>query len=133
VTPPSAGPYQWVATYGGDENNSSVSAACDDPAERSTVTQPACVRSQVALGGLTETVGASLYAYGSASGIERVTFYLDRRKLVTLTKPSHRRFSVAVDVRKLGFGVHRLTAKVTMRDPGCAAQEALPHLRRGAG
>jgi hypothetical protein len=40
-----------------------------------------------------------------------------------LTKPSHKRFSVAIDARRLSFGVHRLTAKVTMRSPSCASAE----------
>jgi hypothetical protein len=123
VTPASAGSYQWVAVYGGDANNKSLSTSCDDPAERSTVTQAVCVRPQAALRGFTETVLNSLFAYVPARGVESVTFYLDRRKLVTLTKPSHKRFSVAIDVRRLSFGVHRLTAKVTMRSPSCASAE----------
>jgi hypothetical protein len=123
VTPASAGSYQWVAIYGGDENNESLSASCDDPAEQSTVAQPVCVRSQVAVRGLTETARNSLSAYVAARGVKSVTFYLDRRKLVTLTKPSHQRFSVAIDARKLSFGVHRLTAKVTMRSSSCASAE----------
>jgi hypothetical protein len=123
VTPARAGSYQWVAVYGGDANNKSLSASCDNPAERSTVTQAVCVRPQAALRGFTETVLNSLSAYVPARGVESVTFYLDRRKLVTLTKPSHKRFSVAIDVRRLSFGVHRLTAKVTMRSPSCASAE----------
>jgi hypothetical protein len=42
-TPAAAGSYQWVATYSGDANNSSlgVSTACGDPNEVSTVTNNA--------------------------------------------------------------------------------------------
>jgi hypothetical protein len=123
VTPARAGSYQWVATYGGDEHNKGLSAACDDPAERLTVAQAVCVRPQVPLRGFTETVLNSLSAYLPASGVASVTFYLDHRKLVRLTKPSHQRFSVTIDTRKLSFGVHRLMAKVTMRSPGCASAE----------
>jgi len=32
-----AGMYQWIATYGGDANNSSVANACGDPAEQTSV------------------------------------------------------------------------------------------------
>jgi hypothetical protein len=37
---PADGSYQWVATYSGDTNNTSVSTSCNDPNEQSTV-QPA--------------------------------------------------------------------------------------------
>jgi hypothetical protein len=123
VTPASTGSYQWVASYGGDEHNSSLSAACDDPAERSTVSQSVCVRSHVAVHGVTETVTNSLSAYVAARGVRSVTFYLDGRKLVKLTKPSHRRFSVTIDAQKLSFGIHRLRAKVTMFGSSCARAE----------
>jgi hypothetical protein len=121
VTPTSAGSYQWLATYSGDEHNKGLSAACHDPAEQSTVAQPVCVRSSVAVRGLTETVRNSVSAYVAARGVKSVTFYLDGRKLVTLSKPVHRRFSVTIDARRLGFGVHTLTAKVTMRSSSCAS------------
>ena len=62
-------------------------------------------------------------AYVPARGVKSVTFYLDGRKLATLTKPSHQRFSVTIDARNLGFGVQRLTAKVTMRSSSCASAE----------
>jgi hypothetical protein len=116
---PGAGSYQWVASYSGDNQNNRVSAACNDPAERATVAPPVCPTAQVAVRGVTETVRNSVSAHIPALGVKRVTFDLDGRKLVTLTKPSHQRFSVTVDTRKLGFGVHRLTAKVTMLSSSC--------------
>jgi hypothetical protein len=118
---PSAGTYQWVASYSGDAHNNSMSAACHDQAEQSSVAQPLCHTSPVAVHGLSETVRNSVSAYVPARGVKSVTFYIDGRKLVTLTKPSHRRFSVTVDARKFSFGAHSLTAKVTMLDPGCAS------------
>lgn len=128
VTPATPGSYQWVASYSGDANNKSLSGACDDPTERSIVkariAHPLCVTPPIPLRGLTETAQNSLSAHVAARGVKRVTFYLDGRKLVMLTKPSHRRFSVSIDARKLSFGVHRLKAKVTMRDPSCANAEA---------
>ncbi len=123
ITPTGTGSYQWVATYVGDEPNSSLSAACDDPAERSTVAPPVCVRSRIALHGLVETVGNSVSAYVVGRGVKTVTFFLDGHELVTVTKPSHHRFSVTIDARRLSFGVHRLTTRVTMRRPGCASAE----------
>jgi hypothetical protein len=120
VTPSSAGSYQWVASYSGDAHNNSVSAACFDPAERSIVAQAICHSAPVAVRGLSETVRNSVSAYVAARGVKSVTFYIDGRRLVTLSKPSHRRFSVTLDARKFGFGAHTLTAKVTMLDPGCA-------------
>jgi len=124
VTPASAGSYQWVASYSGDENNQSLSGSCNDPTEQSTVAYPACVSSHSALGGVPETVRNSLSVWVPAPGVKSVTFYLDGRKLVTLAKPSHQRFSIAIDARKLSFGVHRLKAKVTMLSSSCAREAA---------
>jgi hypothetical protein len=120
--PMSTGSYQWVASYGGDANNQSVSGSCNDPTERSTVTASLCVRSPVALLGVPETAKNSLSAYVPAAGVKSVTFYLDGRRLVTLTKPSHQRFSIAIDVRTLSYGIHRLSAKLTMLGSSCATE-----------
>jgi hypothetical protein len=122
VTPQSAGSYQWVASYSGDKNNQSLSGACNDPTERSTAASPLCVKAQLALDGVPETVRNSLSVYVPAAGVKSVTFYLDGRKLVTLTKPSHQRFSIAIDARTLSFGVHRLRAEVTMLTSSCASE-----------
>jgi hypothetical protein len=121
-TPASTGSYQWVASYGGDANNQSVSGSCNDPSERSTVTAGLCVRSPVALRGVPETAKNSLSAYVPAAGVKSVTFYLDGRRLVTLTRPSHQRFSIAIDVRTLSYGIHRLSAKLTMLGSSCATE-----------
>jgi hypothetical protein len=120
VTPASSGSYQWVATYGGDVNNPSVSASCNNPAERSTFAYALCIGPL--LRGVTQTATNSLSAYVPAtSEIKDVTFYLDGRKLETETKPSHQRFSVVIDVRTLSLGVHRLRAEVTTRGSRCPA------------
>jgi hypothetical protein len=131
ITPATAGSYQWVASYSGDANNKSLSGSCGDPTERSIVTakighppHPVCVTPQATLRGLPETARNSLSAGVAARGVKSVTFYLDGRKVVTLSKPSHRRFSVSIDARRLSFGAHRLKAKVTMRDPTCTSAEA---------
>jgi hypothetical protein len=120
VTPASGGAFQWVARYSGDKNNQSLSGSCNDPTERSTIADTACVRSPVALHGVPETATQSLSAYVAAPGVKAVTFYLDGRKLKTLTKPTDQRFSIAIDARTLSYGVHRLRVAVTMDRSSCA-------------
>jgi hypothetical protein len=128
VTPATPGSYQWIARYSGDANNERLSGSCQDPTERSTVSakiaRPVCPTPAATLRGLTETAQDSLSAHVAAHGVKSVTFYLDGRRLAMLTKPSHRRFSISIDARRLSFGVHRLRAKVTMRDPTCTSAEA---------
>jgi hypothetical protein len=124
VAPASGGTYQWVASYSGDKNNQSLSGSCNDPTERSTIAETACVRSPVALHGVPGSVTKSLSAYVAAPGVKSVTFYLDGRKLETLTKPSDQRFSIAVDARTLSYGVHRLRVAVTMDRSSCANEAA---------
>jgi hypothetical protein len=119
VTPASPGTYQWIANYSGDKNNQSLSGSCNNPTERSTIAETACVRSPVALR-VPETVTKSLSAYVPAPGVKSVTFYLDGRKLETLTKPSNNRFSIAINTRSLSYGVHRLRITVTMDHSSCA-------------
>jgi hypothetical protein len=50
----------------------------------------------------------------SGKRIVKVTFYVDGRKVKTLTKPNGKggTFKLPINVRKLGFGSHRLIAKV---------------------
>jgi hypothetical protein len=124
VTPGSGGAYQWIARYSGDKNNQSLSGSCNDPTERSAIAETACVRSPVALHGIAETVTKGLSAYVAAPGVKSVTFYLDGRKLKTLTKPTDQRFSVSVDARTLSYGVHRLMVAVTMDRSSCANEAA---------
>jgi len=124
VTPTSGGTYQWVASYSGDKNNQNLSGSCNDPTERSTLAYTACVRSLTALHGVPQIVTKSLSAYVAALGVKSVTFYLDGRKLETLTKPSDRRFSIAIDARTLSYGVHRLRVAVTLDRASCANEAA---------
>jgi hypothetical protein len=128
VTPPDAGAYQWVATYSGDAGNASVAAACNDPAEQSSVgqqiVQASCIPSPVVLRGLAAKVRTSLSVHVTAVGVKSVTFYLDGRKLATVTKPKNKRYSIKVSVRRLGYGRHRLQAKVKTRDANCATAAA---------
>jgi hypothetical protein len=124
VTPTLTGSYQWIANYGGDAMNQSVSGSCNDPAERSTLAAAVCVKSPAALRGLPEIVTNSLSAYVSAAGVKSVTFYLDGHKRETLTKPSDQRFSIEINARTLSYGVHRLRVAVTMDRSSCANEAA---------
>jgi hypothetical protein len=58
-TPPSAGTYRWVASYGGDANNASVTTSCSDPLEQVTVTK--------ASPGISTTPSGSVPAGGAVS------------------------------------------------------------------
>jgi hypothetical protein len=64
----------------------------------------------------------------SALGIKQITFYLDARKLKTLThaQAKNGQFTIKIDPRKLSFGAHRVSFKTTMSDPNC------PNLARAA-
>jgi hypothetical protein len=128
VTPPAAGSYQWVATYSGDAANTGVANACNDPEEQATVAtqvvRASCVPSPVVLRGLAAKVRTSLSVHVTALGVKSVTFYLDGRKLATVTKAKNQRYSIKVSARNLGYGRHRLEAKVKMRDATCATAAA---------
>jgi hypothetical protein len=127
VTPPSAGSYQWVATYSGDTANTAAATACNDPNEQSSIAQvvvkASCVASPVVLRGLSAKVRRSVSVRVTAIGVKSVTFYLDGRKVATV-KPKSQRFSIKISARKLGYGRHRLQAKAKMSDASCAAAAA---------
>jgi RHS repeat-associated protein len=67
-TPPGSGIYQFVATYGGDGNNLSVSTACTDPGEQLTVNKatPAITTTLSPPGPI--TAGSSAMDAASVSG-----------------------------------------------------------------
>jgi hypothetical protein len=128
VTPESPGSYQWVATYSGDAHNNSAATACNDPNEQATVAtqlvQASCVPSPVVLRGLASKVRTKLSVHVTAIGVKSVTFYLDGRKVKTVTKAKNQRYSLKVNARKLGYGRHRLQVKVKLRNEACATAAA---------
>ena len=75
-----------------------------------------CVSGTVTLAGATGCARRPFKARLAAPGVARVTFYLDGRKLRTMTAGQARsgRFLVDVNPLKLSYGVHRLTAKITL-------------------
>ena len=58
----------------------------------------------------------------SALGIKQITFYLDNRKLKTLTKAQAKngQFTIKIDPRKLSYGAHKVSLKTVMSDANCA-------------
>jgi uncharacterized repeat protein (TIGR01451 family) len=70
-------------------------------------------------------------------GIARITFYLDRRKLKTLTAAQARkgRFWVTINPGKLSYGPHKISVTAVMRDTRCATivrSGVFVHVRRAA-
>ena len=128
VTPPSPGAYQWVATYSGDAQNNSAATACNDPNEQTTIAtqlvKGSCVPSPVVLRGLSAKVRTAVSVHVTALGVKSVTFYLDGRKLKTVTRSKNQRYSIKVSARGLGYGRHRLQVRVTMRNTTCATVAA---------
>ena len=108
VAGPSAGAYQWVATYSGDAHNNSAATACNDPNEQTSIAtqlvKGSCVPSPVVLRGLSAKVRTAVSVHVTALGVKSVTFYLDGRKLKTVTKSKNQRYSIKVSARGLGYG-----------------------------
>jgi uncharacterized repeat protein (TIGR01451 family) len=57
----------------------------------------------------------------SALGIDRITFYIDGRKLKTLKQPQAKggKFKIRIDPRKFSHGAHVLSVKGTSSNPAC--------------
>ncbi len=57
-----------------------------------------------------------------AAGIKSITFYLDKRKLKTLSQSQakHGQFTVEIDPRKLSYGAHTVSIKTRMSETSCA-------------
>ena len=71
-------------------------------------------------------------AWVSSSGVSRVMFYLDRRKLQSFTSRQARRgrFSVRIDPRRLRVGVHRVSVNASPLDTACPrAAASAPFVR----
>jgi hypothetical protein len=145
ITEDTAGSYQWTATYSGDANNAAATDTCGQPAEQVAVSVPAapvsaqaapvsvlatpvssqavtvmCVASPVHLTGVIGKVRNSLSAHLTGLGVKSVTFYLDGRRLLTVTSPKHGRFSITINATRLTYGAHRLVAKATLINRNCA-------------
>ena len=97
---PTSGSRPIAATLG----TLSAATACNDPAEQATVATQlvlaSCVPSPVVLRGLAAKVRRSLSVHVTALGVKSVTFYLDGRKLKTVTKAKNQRYSIKVSARE---------------------------------
>ncbi|HEX3433696.1 MAG TPA: hypothetical protein VHT25_06495 [Solirubrobacteraceae bacterium] len=69
-----------------------------------------------ALNGPHGCVRAAFKASVKSGGVKSVGFYMDKRKLKSMTAHSarHGRISITIDPSKLSVGAHRLLAKITM-------------------
>jgi hypothetical protein len=72
------------------------------------------------LTGVIGKVRNSLSAHLTGLGVKSVTFYLDGRRLLTVTSPRHGRFSITINATRLAYGAHRLVAKATLINRNCA-------------
>lgn len=72
-TPSSAGIYQWVATYSGDDSNLAVSTRCDDPAEQSIVSKASPTISTTAT---SNTVGGPVHDQAVLNGGDSPTGWI---------------------------------------------------------
>jgi hypothetical protein len=59
----------------------------------------------------------------SSRGVKQITFYLDGRKLQTLTQAQarHGQFTLKLDPRKLAYGAHKVSMRTVMSNPNCAS------------
>jgi hypothetical protein len=69
-------------------------------------------------------VRSSFRASVKSKGVASVAFYLDGRRLKTLTAKSARKglISITIDPRKLSVGAHKLMAKITMAKASSASK-----------
>ena len=58
----------------------------------------------------------------SSLGIKRITFYLDGRRLKTLSasKARHGEFELRINAKRLRYGAHRISVTTVMKDAACA-------------
>jgi len=71
-------------------------------------------------------VRGSFLASIKSRGVQRVTFYLDKRRLKTLTSKNARRgkLTVRISVSRVKVGPHRVLARITMK-PTAASVKAV--------
>ena len=92
------------------------SSVIADVASEEVLSAKSCASGTVTLSGAAGCARRPFKARLAAGGVSRVTFYLDGHKLRTMTVGQARsgRFLIGVNPLKLAYGVHRLTAKITL-------------------
>jgi uncharacterized repeat protein (TIGR01451 family) len=82
-------------------------------------TAPSCTVGPVALQGAVGCTRRAFTAIVQGTGIKSVTFFMDGKKVRTVTAPNHNgRFGLRVVPSRLRFGGHVLTARVTLNCNG---------------
>jgi hypothetical protein len=83
---------------------------------------PRCEASQPVLHGASGPKRGTFTLQVSSAGIKRITFYLDGRKLRTLTPSQAKagKFTIKIDSGKLSYGAHKVAIKTLMSDANCA-------------
>ncbi|MDQ6805055.1 MAG: hypothetical protein M3065_08805 [Actinomycetota bacterium] len=123
VTETAVGSYQWTASYSGDANNAPAVEGCNQAAEKILISSrpphPVVCTAHPHLTGVFGRVGNSVTARVGSLGVKSVTFYLDGRKLKTVTKAQGGFFSITIITTNLRFGQHRVTAKTKMSTRVC--------------
>jgi hypothetical protein len=80
-----------------------------------------CTEAPKVLLGVVAVARHSVKAHIAASGVKRVVFMLDGKQRKSSTTAKNHRFSITINVNKVGYGKHELTAKVTMKSANCAS------------
>ena len=75
-------------------------------------------------------VARTAHVYIAGRQIVSATFYLDGRRVKTITKPDRSaRYGIDVNARKLRFGVHRVKVIVVVALSACGGSPASPGQR----
>ena len=122
LTETKVGTFQWVASYSGDANNKAVSDGCGQKAEQVTTTKvgPLCTSFHVPLlGRFGQTIYKTFKARVTSLDVKSVTFYLDGKKLKTMTKSHGGFFTITIGLSKVGKGLHTVKARVILKDKSC--------------
>jgi hypothetical protein len=90
-----------------------------------------CERSAPSIHGATGPKLRPFVVRVGAAGIQQITYYLDGRKLRTLTQSQAKNgnFMLKINPRKLSHGAHTLTIRAIGTDPNCAAAAASSFVR----
>jgi uncharacterized repeat protein (TIGR01451 family) len=106
------------------QGSNQVKAEVPETTNPKLVPKPQCTQRPGPLHGASGSKRGTFTVSINSSGIARITFFLDGRKLKTLkaSQARHGKFTIKVNARALRVGKHKLTAKVLMQSPYCPAE-----------
>jgi hypothetical protein len=107
-TPPSGSPLSGTSSVTANVPKLVVRAACS------------ISRSNVKLTGVGGSERRPFVASVGSFGVRQVTFYLDGRKIATVKKAKHGKFSVRINPQHLKVGAHHVKAVIKFSDVNCA-------------